>query len=106
MKKTAGKSLHEDFAGSTWHRLEPRRHALLEIVTEPDMSAQVPRAAAYAKKLHELVQWIGIPGRQYAGEGSFVAMPMCRCAQSGQKEFGTRREIKNLNSFRFYAAGD
>ncbi|MGB8147516.1 MAG: Asp-tRNA(Asn)/Glu-tRNA(Gln) amidotransferase subunit GatB, partial [Azonexus sp.] len=72
---------------------------LLEIVSEPDMRSS-DEAVAYAKALHALVQWIGICDGNMQ-EGSFRCDANVSVRPKGQAEFGTRREIKNLNSFRF-----
>jgi aspartyl-tRNA(Asn)/glutamyl-tRNA(Gln) amidotransferase subunit B len=72
---------------------------LLEIVTEPDMNS-ADEAVAYAKKLHELVQWIGICDGNMQ-EGSFRCDVNVSVKKKGTSKLGTRREIKNLNSFRF-----
>ena len=72
---------------------------LLEIVTEPDMRSAA-EAVAYAKKLHELVQWIDICDGNMQ-EGSFRCDVNVSVRPKGQQKFGTRREIKNLNSFKF-----
>ena len=72
---------------------------LLEIVTEPDMRSAA-EAVAYAKKLHELVQWIDICDGNMQ-EGSFRCDVNVSVRPKGQEKFGTRREIKNLNSFKF-----
>jgi aspartyl-tRNA(Asn)/glutamyl-tRNA(Gln) amidotransferase subunit B len=99
MEEDAGKSLHEDFHGMSGIDLNRAGTPLLEIVSEPDMRSSA-EAVAYARALHALVP------------GSASATATCRKAASavdanvsvrpvGQAEFGTRREIKNLNSFRF-----
>ena len=99
LEEDAGKSLHEDFHGMTGIDLNRAGTPLLEIVTEPDMrSAQ--EAVAYAKKLHELVQWIGICDGNMQ-EGSFRCDANVSVRPKGSDKLGTRREIKNLNSFRF-----
>ncbi len=72
---------------------------LLEIVTEPDMRSAA-EAVAYAKKLHELVQWIGICDGNMQ-EGSFRCDVNVSVRPKGSDKLGTRREIKNLNSFKF-----
>ncbi len=72
---------------------------LLEIVTEPDMRSS-DEAVAYAKALHGLVRWIGICDGNMQ-EGSFRCDANVSVRPPGQAQFGTRREIKNLNSFRF-----
>ena len=99
LEQDAGKSLHEDFQGKTGIDLNRAGTALLEIVTEPEMRSSV-EAVAYAKALHALVRWIGICDGNMQ-EGSFRCDANVSVRPVGQKEFGTRREIKNLNSFRF-----
>lgn len=99
LEEDAGKSLHEDFDGMTGIDLNRAGTPLLEIVTEPDMrSAQ--EAVAYAKALHSLVMWLGICDGNMQ-EGSFRCDANISVRPVGQKEYGTRCEIKNLNSFRF-----
>jgi aspartyl-tRNA(Asn)/glutamyl-tRNA(Gln) amidotransferase subunit B len=99
LEEDAGKSLHEDFHGRTGIDLNRAGTPLLEIVTEPDMRSSA-EAVAYARALHALVQWIGICDGNMQ-EGSFRCDANVSVRPLGQKEFGTRREIKNLNSFRF-----
>ena len=99
LEEDAGKSLHEDFHGRTGIDLNRAGTPLLEIVTEPDMRSSA-EAVAYAKALHALVQWIGICDGNMQ-EGSFRCDANVSVRPAGQKELGTRREIKNLNSFRF-----
>ena len=99
LEEDAGKSLHEDFHGKTGIDLNRAGTPLLEIVTEPDMRSSA-EAVAYAKALHALVRWIGICDGNMQ-EGSFRCDANVSVRPVGQKEFGTRREIKNLNSFRF-----
>ena len=99
LEEDAGKSLHEDFQGKTGIDLNRAGTPLLEIVTEPDMRSSA-EAVAYAKALHALVRWIGICDGNMQ-EGSFRCDANVSVRPVGQKEFGTRREIKNLNSFRF-----
>ena len=99
LEEDAGKSLHEDFNGKTGIDLNRAGTPLLEIVTEPDMRSSA-EAVAYAKALHALVRWIGICDGNMQ-EGSFRCDANVSVRPVGQKEFGTRREIKNLNSFRF-----
>ena len=99
LEEDAGKSLHEDFHGRTGIDLNRAGTPLLEIVTEPEMRSSA-EAVAYAKALHALVQWIGICDGNMQ-EGSFRCDANVSVRPIGQKEFGTRREIKNLNSFRF-----
>ncbi|MEI7430354.1 MAG: Asp-tRNA(Asn)/Glu-tRNA(Gln) amidotransferase subunit GatB [Betaproteobacteria bacterium] len=99
LEEDAGKSLHEDFQGKTGIDLNRAGTPLLEIVTEPEMRSSA-EAVAYAKALHALVRWIGICDGNMQ-EGSFRCDANVSVRPVGQKEFGTRREIKNLNSFRF-----
>ena len=99
LEEDAGKSLHEDFNGKSGIDLNRAGTPLLEIVTEPDMRSSA-EAVAYAKSLHALVRWIGICDGNMQ-EGSFRCDANVSVRPVGQKEFGTRREIKNLNSFRF-----
>ena len=99
LEEDAGKSLHEDFHGKSGIDLNRAGTPLLEIVSEPDMRSSA-EAVAYAKALHALVRWIGICDGNMQ-EGSFRCDANVSVRPVGQKEFGTRREIKNLNSFRF-----
>ncbi len=99
LEEDAGKSLHEDFHGMTGIDLNRAGTPLLEIVSEPDMRS-AREAVAYAKALHNLVTWIGICDGNMQ-EGSFRVDANVSVRPVGQQEFGTRREIKNLNSFRF-----
>ncbi|MDP9154294.1 MAG: Asp-tRNA(Asn)/Glu-tRNA(Gln) amidotransferase subunit GatB [Pseudomonadota bacterium] len=99
LEEDAGKSLHEDFAGMTGIDLNRAGTPLLEIVTEPEMRSAA-EAVAYAKSLHTLVQWLGICDGNMQ-EGSFRCDANVSVRPVGQVEFGTRAEIKNLNSFRF-----
>ncbi|NTV96607.1 MAG: Asp-tRNA(Asn)/Glu-tRNA(Gln) amidotransferase subunit GatB, partial [Thiobacillus sp.] len=99
LEEDAGKSLHEDFHGMTGIDLNRAGTPLLEIVSEPDMRSAV-EAVAYAKALHTLVTWIGTCDGNMQ-EGSFRVDANVSVRPKGQAEFGTRREIKNLNSFRF-----
>jgi aspartyl-tRNA(Asn)/glutamyl-tRNA(Gln) amidotransferase subunit B len=99
LEEDAGKSLHEDFHGMTGIDLNRAGTPLLEIVSEPDMRS-AKEAVAYAKALHTLVTWIGTCDGNMQ-EGSFRVDANVSVRPVGQKELGTRREIKNLNSFRF-----
>ncbi|MDR2506645.1 MAG: Asp-tRNA(Asn)/Glu-tRNA(Gln) amidotransferase subunit GatB [Candidatus Accumulibacter sp.] len=99
LEEDAGKSLHEDFHGKSGIDLNRAGTSLLEIVTEPDMRSSA-EAAAYARALHALLCWIGICDGNMQ-EGSFRCDANVSVRPVGQSEFGTRREIKNLNSFRF-----
>ncbi|UIN57337.1 Asp-tRNA(Asn)/Glu-tRNA(Gln) amidotransferase subunit GatB [Pseudomonas kribbensis] len=99
LEEDAGKSLHEEFSGATGIDLNRAGTPLLEIVSEPDMRS-AKEAVAYVKAIHALVRYLGICDGNMA-EGSL----RCDCNVSvrpkGQVEFGTRCEIKNVNSFRF-----
>ncbi len=98
LEEDAGKSLHEDFHGKTGIDLNRAGTPLLEIVTEPDMCSSA-EAVAYAKALHALVTWIGICDGNMQ-EGSFRCDANVSVRRPGAP-LGTRREVKNLNSFRF-----
>jgi aspartyl-tRNA(Asn)/glutamyl-tRNA(Gln) amidotransferase subunit B len=98
LEEDAGKSLHEDFVGQTGIDLNRAGTPLLEIVTEPDMRSSA-EAVAYAKELHKIVTWIGICDGNMQ-EGSFRCDANVSVRRPGAP-FGTRREIKNLNSFKF-----
>ncbi|WP_313952333.1 Asp-tRNA(Asn)/Glu-tRNA(Gln) amidotransferase subunit GatB [Accumulibacter sp.] len=103
LEEDAGKSLHEclgpHFHGRSGIDLNRAGTPLLEIVTEPDMRSAA-EAVAYAKALHALVRWIGICDGNMQ-EGSFRCDANVSVRPVGQTALGTRREIKNLNSFRF-----
>ena len=99
LEEDAGKSLHEDYAGMTGIDLNRAGTPLLEIVSEPEMRSAA-EAVAYAKALHGLVMWLGVCDGNLQ-EGSFRCDVNVSVRPVGQKEFGTRCEIKNLNSFRF-----
>jgi aspartyl-tRNA(Asn)/glutamyl-tRNA(Gln) amidotransferase subunit B len=98
LEEDAGKSLHEDYHGQTGIDLNRAGTPLLEIVTEPDMRSSA-EAVEYAKALHALVVWLGICDGNMQ-EGSFRCDANVSVRKPGAP-FGTRREIKNLNSFRF-----
>jgi aspartyl-tRNA(Asn)/glutamyl-tRNA(Gln) amidotransferase subunit B len=98
LEEDAGKSLHEDFVGQTGIDLNRAGTPLLEIVTEPDMRSST-EAVAYARELHKIVTWIGICDGNMQ-EGSFRCDANVSVRKPGQP-LGTRREIKNLNSFKF-----
>ena len=98
LEEDAGKSLHEDFIGQSGIDLNRAGTPLLEIVTEPDMRSS-EEAVAYAKKLHEIVTWIGVCDGNMQ-EGSFRCDANVSVRKPGEP-LGTRREIKNLNSFKF-----
>ncbi|XZG70978.1 Asp-tRNA(Asn)/Glu-tRNA(Gln) amidotransferase subunit GatB [Chitinibacteraceae bacterium HSL-7] len=99
LEEDAGKSVHEDFHGMSGIDLNRAGTPLLEIVSEPEMRSW-QEAVAYAKALYSLVTWIGICDGNMQ-EGSFRCDVNVSVRPEGQKEFGTRREIKNLNSFKF-----
>ena len=99
LEEDAGKSLHEDFQGCSGIDLNRAGTPLLEIVTEPDMRS-AEEAVAYARALHGLVRWIEICDGNMQ-EGSFRCDVNVSVRPFGQAEYGTRCEIKNLNSFRF-----
>jgi len=98
LEEDAGKSLHEDYAGRTGIDLNRAGTPLLEIVSEPDMRSSA-EAVAYAKALHALVVWLEICDGNMQ-EGSFRCDANVSVRRPGAP-FGTRREIKNLNSFKF-----
>ena len=98
LEEDAGKSLHEDYAGQTGIDLNRAGTPLLEIVTEPDMRSSA-EAVEYAKALHALVVWLGVCDGNMQ-EGSFRCDANVSVRRPGA-ELGTRREVKNLNSFRF-----
>jgi aspartyl-tRNA(Asn)/glutamyl-tRNA(Gln) amidotransferase subunit B len=98
LEEDAGKSLHEDFVGMSGIDLNRAGTPLLEIVTEPDMRSSA-EAVAYARELHKIVTWIGICDGNMQ-EGSFRCDANVSVRRPGQP-LGTRREIKNLNSFKF-----
>ncbi len=99
LEEDAGKSLHEDFHGLTGIDLNRAGTPLLEIVSEPDMRSS-KEAVAYLKKLHALVRYLEICDGNMQ-EGSFRCDANVSVRPKGQHEFGTRAELKNINSFRF-----
>jgi len=98
LEEDAGKSLHEDFVGQSGIDLNRAGTPLLEIVTEPDIRSSA-EAVAYARELHKIVTWIGICDGNMQ-EGSFRCDANVSVRKPGAP-LGTRREIKNLNSFKF-----
>ena len=98
LEEDAGKSLHEDYQGMSGIDLNRAGTPLLEIVTEPDMGSG-EEAVAYARELHKIVTWIGICDGNMQ-EGSFRCDANVSVRKPGAP-LGTRREIKNLNSFKF-----
>jgi aspartyl-tRNA(Asn)/glutamyl-tRNA(Gln) amidotransferase subunit B len=99
LEEDAGKSLHEDFHGMTGIDLNRAGTPLLEIVSEPDMRS-AEEAVAYMKNLHSLVRYLEICDGNMQ-EGSFRCDANVSVRPKGQKEYGTRTELKNINSFRF-----
>ncbi len=99
LEEDAGKSLHENYQGMTGIDLNRAGTPLLEIVSEPDMRS-AKEAVAYMKKIHSLVQYLEICDGNMA-EGSFRCDANVSIRPKGQKEYGTRAELKNINSFRF-----
>jgi len=99
LEEDAGKSLHEDFGGMSGIDLNRAGTPLLEIVSEPDLRS-ASEAVAYLKTLHTLVRYLGICDGNMQ-EGSFRCDANVSVRPKGQSEFGTRAEIKNVNSFRF-----
>lgn len=99
LEEDAGKSLHEDFSGMTGIDLNRAGTPLLEIVSEPDMRS-AKEAVAYAKAIHSLIRYLDISDGNMA-EGSMRCDCNVSLRQKGAEKFGTRREIKNVNSFKF-----
>jgi len=99
LEEDAGKSLHEDYHGMTGIDLNRAGTPLLEIVSEPDLRS-AKEAVAYMKKMHALVRYLGISDGNMQ-EGSFRCDANVSVRPRGQAEFGTRAELKNINSFRF-----
>ena len=99
LEEDAGKSLHEDFHGLSGIDLNRAGTPLLEIVSEPEMRS-AKEAVAYMKKIHTLVRYLEICDGNMQ-EGSFRCDANVSVRPKGQEKFGTRAEIKNLNSFRF-----
>jgi aspartyl-tRNA(Asn)/glutamyl-tRNA(Gln) amidotransferase subunit B len=99
LEEDAGKSLHEDFHSMTGIDLNRAGTPLLEIVSEPDMRSP-QEAVAYMKKIHSIVRYLEISDGNMQ-EGSFRCDANVSVRPKGQQEFGTRSELKNINSFRF-----
>jgi aspartyl-tRNA(Asn)/glutamyl-tRNA(Gln) amidotransferase subunit B len=99
LEEDAGKSLHEGLANASGIDLNRAGTPLLEIVSEPDMRS-AKEAVAYMKKIHTLVRYLEICDGNMQ-EGSFRCDANVSVRPKGQEKFGTRAEIKNLNSFRF-----
>lgn len=98
LEEDAGKSLHEDFHGQTGIDLNRAGTPLLEIVSEPDMRS-AKEAVAYMRKIHSLVRYLEICDGNMQ-EGSFRCDANVSIRPKGQEKFGTRAELKNINSFR------
>ncbi len=99
MEEDAGKSLHEDFHGMTGIDLNRAGTPLLEIVSDPDLRS-AKEAVAYLKKLHSIIRYLDISDAIMA-QGSMRCDANVSIRRRGTKEFGTRTEIKNINSFKF-----
>jgi aspartyl-tRNA(Asn)/glutamyl-tRNA(Gln) amidotransferase subunit B len=99
LEEDAGKSLHENFAGQTGIDLNRAGTPLIEIVSAPDLRS-AREAAAYMKKVHQLVRYLGICDGNMQ-EGSFRCDANVSVRRVGSDRLGTRTETKNLNSFRF-----
>jgi len=99
LEEDAGKSLHENFHGASGIDLNRAGTPLLEIVSEPDMRSAI-EAGIYMRKIHTLVRYLGISDGNMQ-EGSFRCDANVSIRPEGEKELGTRTELKNLNSFRF-----
>lgn len=99
LEEDAGKSLHEDFAGKSGIDLNRAGTALIEIVSEPDMRSAT-EAVAFLKKIHSIVTYLGVSDGEMS-QGSMRCDANVSVRPLGQEEYGTRAEIKNINSFRF-----
>lgn len=99
LEEDAGKSLHEDFQGYTGIDLNRAGTPLLEIVSEPDIR-NAKQAVAYLKKIHSIITYIGVSDGDMS-QGSMRCDVNISLRPKGQEEFGTRTELKNLNSFKF-----
>ncbi len=99
LEEDAGKSLHEDFEGISGIDLNRAGTPLLEIVSEPDMRS-AKEAVAYMKKIHSLVRYLEICDGNLQ-EGSFRCDANVSVRRQGEQKFGTRAELKNINSFHF-----
>jgi aspartyl-tRNA(Asn)/glutamyl-tRNA(Gln) amidotransferase subunit B len=99
LEEDAGKSLHEDFAGQSGIDLNRAGTPLIEIVSEPDMRS-AEEAVAYLKKIHSIVTYLNISDGEMS-QGSLRCDANVSVRPQGQEKYGTRVEIKNINSFRF-----
>ena len=99
LEEDAGKSLHEDFQGMSGIDLNRAGTALIEIVSEPDMSS-AEEAVAFLKQIHSIITYLGISDGDMS-QGSMRCDANVSVKPSGTEELGTRTELKNINSFRF-----
>jgi len=99
LEEDAGKSIHDKFNSETAIDLNRAGTPLLEIVSEPDIRS-AEEASSYMQKIHQLVRYLKISDGNMQ-EGSFRCDANVSVRPFGQKEFGTRAEVKNINSFRF-----
>ena len=99
LEEDAGKSLHEDFQGMSGIDLNRAGTPLIEIVSEPDMRS-AEEAVAYLRKIHSIVTYLGISDGDMS-QGSMRCDANVSVRLKGEEEYGTRAEIKNINSFRF-----
>ncbi|MEX1664941.1 Asp-tRNA(Asn)/Glu-tRNA(Gln) amidotransferase subunit GatB [Zhongshania arctica] len=99
LEEDAGKSLHEDYHGMSGIDLNRAGTPLIEIVSEPDMRS-AEEAVAYLRKIHSIVTYIGISDGDMS-QGSMRCDANVSIRPKGQAEYGTRAELKNINSFRF-----
>ena len=99
LEEDAGKSLHEDFSGMSGIDLNRAGTPLIEIVSEPDMRS-AEEAVAYLRKIHAIVTYLGISDGDMS-QGSMRCDANVSVRLKGEEEYGTRAEIKNINSFRF-----
>jgi aspartyl-tRNA(Asn)/glutamyl-tRNA(Gln) amidotransferase subunit B len=101
LEEDAGKSLHEDYHGMTGIDLNRAGTPLIEIVSEPDLRS-AEEAVAYLRKIHSIVTYLDISDGDMS-QGSLRCDANVSVRPKGQAEYGTRAEIKNINSFRFVA---
>ncbi|WP_269617816.1 Asp-tRNA(Asn)/Glu-tRNA(Gln) amidotransferase subunit GatB [Zhongshania sp. BJYM1] len=99
LEEDAGKSLHEDYQGMSGIDLNRAGTPLIEIVSEPDMRS-AEEAVAYLRKIHSIVTYLGISDGDMS-QGSLRCDANVSIRPKGQEEYGTRAELKNINSFRF-----
>ena len=99
LEEDAGKSLHEDFSGMSGIDLNRAGTPLIEIVSEPDMRS-AEEAVAYLRKIHSIITYLGVSDGDMS-QGSMRCDANVSVRLKGEEEYGTRAEIKNINSFRF-----